>query len=165
MYSEIETRGILGRIPDDFHKESDEFWSYVENRIIQLAPSINDVYMICEERAIDQRATKILDALRVAGSDMHRLVDKALIGEVRAWYIAVRDSKLEEELFEEANKDLNEALQLLLDSSLAGMEIGVVFFEPVCRLWFESDFRVIRMSPFDPVDYINRHLVTQRISE
>ena len=163
MYSEIEAREILGRVPDDFHKESDEFWSYVENKFTQLSSSINDVYMICNESAIDRRAVETLEGLKIAGSEIHRLEDKALVGEVRAWYLAARDSKLDEEFYEEANKDVNEALQIMVDSSLADMEVGVVFFEPVCKLWFGSDFRVVRMSPFDPVDYINRHLVTQRI--
>jgi len=165
MYSEIEARGILGRVPDDFQKESDEFWSYVENRFTQLSQSINDVYLICNEHEIDQRAVKILDCLEIAGSEIHRFEDKALVGEVRAWYLTSRDSKLDEEFYEDANKDLNKALQLMVDSSLTDMEVGVVFFEPVCKLRFGSDFRVVRMSPFDPVDYINRHLVTQRIFE
>ena len=163
MYSETETREILGRVPDDFHKESDEFWSYVENRFTQLSPSINDVYMVCNEQAIDRRAVKTLEGLKIGGSEIHRLEDKALVGEVRAWYLAARNSKFDEELYEEANKDVNEALQLMVDSSLTDTEVGVVFFEPVCRLRFGSDFRVVRMSPFDPVDYINRHLVTQRL--
>ncbi|MCJ7771045.1 hypothetical protein MUP37_05660 [Candidatus Bathyarchaeota archaeon] len=164
MYSETEVREILGRVPDDFCKESDEFWSYVENKFMQFASSMNDVYLLCEEREIDPRAIKILDALRVAGSNIHPPRDRALVGEVRAWYLAARDSKLGEEFFEEANGDLNEAFHLLLDSSLADTAVCVTFFEPVCKLCFEKNFRVIRMSPFDPVDYINRHLVTQQIS-
>jgi hypothetical protein len=164
MYGETEAREILGRVPDDFHKESDEFWNYVENKFMQFTSSTSDVYLVCEDREIDLRAIKILDALRAAGSDIHQLRDRALAGEVRAWYLAARDSKLGEELFEEANKDLNDAFHLMIDSSLADTAVGVTFFEPVCKLWFGNDFRVIRMSPYDPVDYMNRHLVAQRIS-
>ena len=164
MYSEAEAREILGRVPDDFHEESDEFWSYVENKFMQFASSTSDAYLLCEKREIDPRAIKILDALRVAGSNIHQLMERALVGEVRAWYLAGRNSELGEEFFEEANEDLNEAFHFLLNSSLADTAVGVTFFEPVCKLRFEKDFRVIRMSPFDPIDYINRHLVAQRIS-
>jgi hypothetical protein len=41
--------------------------------------------------------------------------------------------------------------------------VGVVFFEPTCNLSIGDDIRVIRMAPFDPKDYLTRHLTRKRL--
>jgi len=166
MYSQEDLKGILDRVPQDFQKESDEYWSYIEERLNKIEPSVNSIYMVCSEENIDPRAAQIISSLQAKGAEVHRLEDKALAGEARAWYLMAQDigGLIEGEFLEEVNRELGDALRRMLDSSLGNMDVGVVFFEPTCRLFLGDDLRVIRMSPFDPRDYLTRYLVLRRIS-
>jgi len=166
MYSERDLKGILDKVPLDFQKESDEFWSYIEERFRQIAPQIRAVYLIWGDETVDPRATEIISFLQANGAKVHRLEDKTLVGEARAWYLTTQGSRggVEEEFLEEANQEIGNLLRRMLDSSLKDEEVGVVFFEPACKLPLGDDLRVIWMSPFDPKDYLTRYLIRKRIS-
>jgi len=165
MYSEEDLREILDKVPPDSQKESDEFWSYIEEKLRQIAPSIQAVYLIWSEEAVDPRAVQIINLLQADGAEVHRPDDKALVGEARAWYLMAQGSGrgIEEEFLEDVNRELSDVLRRMLDSSHEDTGVGVVFFEPACKLSFGDDVRVIRMSPFDPRDYLARHLVLKRL--
>jgi hypothetical protein len=166
MYSEEDLKGILDEVPPDFQKESDEFWSYVEEKLAQIAQSIHAVYLIWGEETVDPRAAHIVSFLQANGVEAHRLEDKALVGEARAWYLMAQGSVggIEEEFLQEVDRELGDVLRRMLDSSLKDTEVGVVFFEPACKLSLGDDVRVIKMSPFDPRDYLARHLALKRLN-
>ena len=166
MYSEEDLKGILDEVPRDFQKESDEFWSYVEEKLAQIAQSIHAVYLIWGEETVDPRAAHIVGFLQANGVEVHRLEDKALVGEARAWYLMAQDSRrgIEEEFLEETIRELGDVLRRMLDSSLRDTDVGVVFLEPACKLSLGDDVMVVRMSPFDPRDYLTRHLVRRRLN-
>jgi len=98
MYSEGDVKGIFDKVPPDFQKESDEFWSYIEERLRQIAPQIRAVYLIWGDEAVDPRATEIISFLQRNGAKVHRLEDKTLVGEARAG--TSRPKALEEKLGE-----------------------------------------------------------------
>ena len=114
---------------------------------------------------MDERATEILDFLEKGGTTAQRIQDEGLVDEARSWYLAERDPKQGAcgELLQETRREILQALDEMVDSSLGDPRVGVVFYEPSCRLSFDGDFRVIRMSPIDPLDYLNRNLVQQRL--
>jgi len=166
MYSEQDLKEILDKVPPDFQKESNEYWKYVEGKLRQIASSVHAICLVWSGETVDPKATCIVEFLKASGAEVHRLHDEALVGEARAWYLMAQDLRrgAEEEFLEEVNRELGDVLRRMLDSSLGDMEVGVVFFEPVCKLPLGDDLRVIRMSPFDPKDYLTRHLVRKRIS-
>jgi hypothetical protein len=163
MYSEGDMREILGKVPPDYQEISAEFWSYVRDKLQSLAKSISAVYLIRGSRKTDERAMEILGFLQQGGTAVQRIQDEGLVDEARAWYLAERDPKQGAggELFQEACREILQALDKMVESSLSDPQVGVVFYEPSCRLSFDGDFRVIRMSPIDPLDYLNRNLVQQ----
>jgi hypothetical protein len=165
MYSEGDVREILGKVPPDYQKTSAEFWSYVGEKLRSIAKSISTVYLIWGRQRMDERATEILDFLEKGGTTAQRIQDEGLVDEARSWYLAERDPKQGAcgELLQETRREILQALDEMVDSSLGDPQVGVVFYEPSCRLSFDGDFRVIRMSPIDPLDYLNRNLVQQRL--
>lgn len=166
MFSEQDLKLILGEVPSDFQKEHKEFWNYIGERLRHLTPSLKDVYLILETESMDSEATNIVNFLQGEGVRIHKLEDKTLVGEARAWYLMTLDSRgIGEEFLEETNSEISDALRHLLDSSLGDMEVGVVFFEPICKIDIGDDMRVIRMSPFDPKDFLARHLIRKKIFE
>jgi len=167
MYSEEDLKETLGKVPPDFHKESEEFWSYIGEKLRQIAPSIHAIYLAWSEETVDPRAAHIVDFLQGNGVEVHRLEDRTLVGEARAWYLMAHGSGggVEEVFLEEVDRELSDVLRRMLVSSLGDTKMGVIFFEPACKLSLGDDVRVIRMSPFDPLDYLTRHLVRKRISE
>jgi hypothetical protein len=47
----------------------------------------------------------------------------------------------------------------VVDQTLKEGEMGVLFLDSRLKISFPSGLRVIRMFPFDPRDYLNRHRV------
>ena len=164
MYSENEIREILNEIPQDFEKESNEFWNYIGDKLRQLGTSVNEVYLVLGEEVTDSKAKGIINALQGKGAELHKIEDKTLVGEARAWHLTPQSSGgFQEEFLEDINSEISDTLRPMLDSYLEDKEVGVVFFEPTCNLSIQTDVRVIRMAPFDPKDYLTRHLTLKRL--
>jgi hypothetical protein len=164
MYSENDIRVILSETPQDFEKESNEFWNYVGDKLRQLGTSVNDVYLVLGKQVTDPKAKGIVNALQEKGAELHQIEDKMLVEEARAWYLNTEDSAgLQEEFLKDINREISDILRPMFNSYLKDLEVGVVFFEPICSLSVEQDIRVIRMAPFDPKDYLVRHLTMKQL--
>jgi hypothetical protein len=163
MYSEADTREMLSKVPSDYQETSAEFWSYVGTKLRSLAKSISAVYLIWGSWKMDERAIEILGFLQKGGTILQRIHNEGLVDEARAWYLAKRDPKqgAGRELLQEARQEIFQALDKMIKSSLGDTQVGVVFYEPSCRPSLDEDYRVIRMSPIDPLDYLNRNLVLE----
>lgn len=165
MYSEVDLREILSAIPKDFSKESGEYWTYLEEKLLGAVGTVDMVCLLWFEKTIDVRARMLVKVLQNRGAKVCRPKDNALAGEVRAWHIMVREGKrgVEEDLLKESTEELNMVLKGMM-GPLSDGGVGVVFLDPSFKPILAEDFRVIRMAPFDPEDYVLRHLVRQRLA-
>lgn len=162
MYSREELEKTLGLVPDDFEEAYSEFWSYVEEK---LKPFRDRIYTIYSEKPslmeeAENRANAILKKLIENHADFHCVEDPLLIAEAEAWLEMMENgqSQAAGELFEENLKERDEHAKRLIDRTLEEGKIGVLFIDPARKIPLPDDVRVIRMCPFDPVDYLNRHL-------
>jgi len=164
MYSEADLKELLGAVPPDFADESKQFWNYVQAKLAVMSGRVSMVCLLWNEGTVDPRASAVAESLN-KDQRIRRLADSTLVGEVRAWYNMSREEGDEGsgELCEECNRELSRILGEIL-GTLADSEVAVVFADPACRLVLADDFRVIRMTPFDPHDYVQRHRVHLRLT-
>jgi hypothetical protein len=157
MYSEADMEEFLGKLPSDFPEQSEEYWTYVEQRLLRSLEKIALVCVFWWEETIDWRAKEIVKSLQGRGVKVSIQKDNTLVGEVRAWKAMARQdiNFAANELLQESNRELsNEVTQLL--SNLDEDGIAVVFLDPACRPSL-PEVRVIRMNPFHPEDYLLRY--------
>jgi len=168
MYSREELKKSLGMVPEDFEEVSSEFWSYVEGK---LKPFIGRIYAVYSEKAASTKETgSRLDAVlkRFEGhAEFHCVEDPLLAAEAEAWVELMKNERNQaiQDLLEENRRDRDAHAIGILERTLEDGKIGVLFIDPARKLSFSEAFKVIRMCPFDPVDYLNRYLAKLRIEE
>ena len=164
MYSEADLKELLGSIPSDFADESKQFWTYVEEKLAAVSGKVSMVCLLWNEETVDPRARTIAEVLH-KGAKICRLEDSALLGEVRAWFNMSREigDIGSRELYEECNRELSRTLGEML-GKLADTEVAVVFADSACRPVLAEDVRVIKMTRFEPEDYVQRHRIRQRLT-
>ncbi len=165
MYSAVDLKEFLGSVPSDFVDESRRFWIYVEEKVA-LAPG--DVSLVCllwNEETVDARARSIVESMETRGAETLRLEDSILLGEARAWLdMSLNVGDLgSKELYEESNRELVQALDMMLDT-LADMKTALVFVDPAFKPVFPEGLRVIKMMPLDPEDYLRRHKIRLQLT-
>jgi len=165
MYSETDLKELLGSVPGDFANDSKEFWTYVEEKLASASGKVSMVCLLWNEETVDTRARSISEFLENKGAKISRLEDTTLLGEVRAWLdMSEEEGDLGSKVFyEESNRELRQGLRKMLDT-LADLEVAVVFADPACSPIFPEGLRVIKMTPFDPRDYLKRHMIRLRLT-
>ena len=168
MYSEEELKKIVESVPEDFEETSSEFWSYVEEK---LKPLERKVYAVYSEKPRTAEGRNKVDALLGKLSEnckeFHCVEDPLLAAEAEAWLALVKNgqNRAALELFEENMRERDEHTVSVIDMTLEDGEFGVLFIDPARRILFPENIRVIRMCPFDPLDYLNRHLAKLKIKK
>lgn len=168
MYNKEELKNILASIPGDFEDTSSEFWSYVEEKLKSLEGKVQAIY---SEKPIPAegggRGGSLLRKLSESGKEFHCVEDSILAAEAVEWLKLVENgqNRVALELFEENTKERNEYAINIITKTLEDGKIGILFVEPTRTIPFPEEVRVIRMCPFDPVDYLNRHLVKLKIEK
>lgn len=168
MYSKEGLKKILEYVPQDFDGISSEFWSYVEERLKPLEDKVHAIYS--EKPTIAEGGCKVdtlLWRLSEKCKNLHCVEDALLAAEAEGWLELGKNGKnrMAMELFEENMRERNRYAISVIDRTLEDGKIGVLFIDPTRRFSFPEDVRVIRMCPFDPVDYLNRHLVKLKIEK
>ena len=163
MFNQNDIKEILDDVPNDFQKESDEFWNYIESKLRQLPTVVKRIYLVLKNDLINPKINNLILFLQEGGGEVERFSDKTLVKEGWAWYVMSQGSRgFEEDFIEDINKELSNALCGMIDQSLKDFEIGIVFYEPTCAISIGDNIRVIKMTPFDPRDYLIRHLAQKQ---
>lgn len=164
MYGKDELIKVLGQIPDDFEQASFEFWSYVENK---LRPYIGRVYAFYSEKSSEKEVGPVLRQFKERGAKFCCITNNLLTAEAEAWLEIMKNTSNHAvfDLFMDNVKEQNEYAIKVINKTLGEKGIGVLFIDPARNLLFPEDIRVIRMCPFDPVDYVNRHITKLNIEK
>ena len=88
-----------------------------------------------------------------------------LAAEAEAWLEMTKNEGNQAilELLEENIKDQNDHVSNILDKTLKNGSLGIMLFDPEKRCSFPESINVVRMYPFDPCDYLRRHLVKLKL--
>ena len=162
MYSLADLKKTLGSIPEDFEAASSEFWDYVCKKLKIFEGKAKVVY---SEKTITDRGESAVDVLMVklrkGNTEFHCVDDPLLAAEVEGWLDLMKNgqNKVALELFEESLRERDQYSLGVIDRTLDDSKIGVLLIDPARRISFPDSIKVIRMCPFDPVDYLKRHLV------
>jgi hypothetical protein len=172
MFTLEEFQRLVGEIPEDFEKTTNEFWSYIQSRLRTLSKKIrwvtSDVFLQDREKVtIGEEERTVIDELVNSGVKIQVLEDSTIIGEVKSWRAMVEttSSQVISELYEESLLDLSHFLTNLVKETLQDGEVGILLFDSQIPLSFPEEIRVIRMIPFNPQDYLNRHRVQKQIKQ
>ena len=98
------------------------------------------------------------------GVNVESAVDPLLVAEAAAWREMMRTSPspVVLDLYEGCLSEISKHVRYVIDQTLEEGEMGVLFLNPLLKVSFPEDMRVINMFPFDPQDYLNRHKVRLR---
>ena len=178
MYTIEEMRLILLEIPEDYSSKVDEFWKYVEDKLNPLRKIIKHVYrdMVTVGsnegleyiNEVDERCHKIIETLIDSGARLEVTEDSDLVAEAESWVGLMGSRGLSHaamELFRENLEERNSHIAKVITETLKPDEAGVLFIEPSRKVNFPSDFKIIKMCPFEPIDYVNTLQTKRRASE
>ncbi len=169
MYEKEELGKTLGMVPSDFEESYSEFWNYVEERLKPFIGKVSAVYSdrLSPVEETGSRANTLLKRLVDNNSAFHCVEDSLLAAEAKAWLEMLEKGQVQAaaELFEENLRERDEHAREVVEQTLRDGEIGVLFIDPARKISFSEDVRVVKMYPFDPVDYLNRHLVRLKIEQ
>ena len=162
MYSREDLKKILGLVPDDFEATSLKFWGYVEEK---LKPFVGRIHVIYSEKHDNKDPNSQLDSILKELINNHAelqcIEDPLLAAEAEAWRELMKSSQNQavSELFEESMTERNDHAKGVIERTLGENQMGILFMDPTRKVSLPDDVKVIRMCPFDPIDYLNRHLV------
>ena len=168
MYSRDELKRVLGSVPDDFEETSVEFWSYVEEK---LTPFINKVTVVYTEKPLEKersgRGEPLLNKLIKTRAEFHYIEDSLLASEAEAWQELMKNHQNQAviELYKDSMKERNEYARSVIERTLENGKLGLLLANPERKLPLAEDVKVIKMCPFDPVDYLNRQVSKLKIKE
>ena len=152
--------------PEDFEKFFLEFWSYIDKKLNPFIDKISVIYS-CDPSSIKNTEKGIDFILRKFKSspEFYSIDDSLLTAEAASWIELIKDSdnKAALDLLEENMRDINTHAYEVINQTLRDTGIGVLFIPPDRKLSLSEDIKVVKMCPFDPVDYLNRHLAILKL--
>lgn len=166
MFTREEFKELVGEVPEDFDRTAEEFWNYVSERLRSVASKIRWVYSDSFPEGEGKKTSQgeeveVVRALAGSGAQLRAVGDPILVGEVKAWLELSRTSSNQVvlDLYRESLKEVGAHIVNVICQTLKDGEMGVLFVDPGLKISFPGEVRVIRMLPFDPQDYLNRHRV------
>jgi hypothetical protein len=67
------------------------------------------------------------------------------------------------QLYEESSQEIQQHVLGSINNMLRDGELGVLLLSAGIKMSFPENFRVIRMLPFNPLDYLARHLALKNL--
>jgi hypothetical protein len=177
MFTEYELKRMGVGIPSDLQEKTEEFWSYVEERLGILSPRIARAYIesvyregkdtLNDVKEKDPRTHRIVTRLIDRGAIMTVVEDRMLVLETESWSRFIHQGMIgvEKEMLEESLGERSTYISERISETLEEGRVGVLFIDKLQTFSFPSDIRVIRMMPFDPRDYLQTWLVSERLRE
>ena len=175
MYSKSQF-AAASEVPDDYDAKSEEFWSYVAEKLRVFKGRIKKVFRESlstntEEALLalsgdEQRGYSVLVSLLEDGAELEPTEDPVLMGETESWMAMMRGTRNEAllELYMESLAERNRYVASCIDKSLREGEIGVLLIDSRRKLELPQDIRVIKVCPFDPADYLTSTIVKRKVS-
>ncbi len=168
MYSKEELKNLLGQVPEDFEATSSEFWSYIEEKLKPFMAKLNCIYSsghfaLKDPTSQTYRILKELDG----HAQFLSIDDPLLVAEAEAWVALIHREQNQAllELFEENTNDRIRYASNMINTTLRDGEIGVIFTTTARTFHLAEDIKIVKMCPFDPKDYLNRHLIRLQIKK
>jgi len=176
MYSKNEFKEEASTVPEDYDAKSEEFWSYVAEKLSVFRGRIRKIFRESssantkeDPRGLSEDEPggfSLLMSLLAEGAELEPTEDPILIAETESWMAMMRESQNEviSELCGHALAERNRYIVNRIDQSLREGEVGVLLIDSRRRLELPRDVRVIRVCPFDPADYLTSTIVKAKLS-
>ena len=167
MFTEAEAKRVLGTLPDDFEKTSNEFWAYVNEKLANYVGRVQRVYRdgIClagkqtldQLEKVDRQNFEIAKKLVDGGAAFESTEEPLLVSESESWLETMMHQESNSvvfEMFEQTMKDRDSFVSKRINDTLVGDELGVLFMDPSRRVSLDEKIKIIIMCRFDPLDYL-----------
>ena len=107
----------------------------------------------------------VIDHLVKSGIPLQRVPDPVLLEETREWYKmkTTTPNQVITDLYEASLKETSQQIVNAVDLTLKEGEVGVLLIDPNIQIAFPENYRIIRMLPFNPIDYLNRQMIKHRV--
>lgn len=175
MYTKSEFKEAIAQIPDDYDVRHDEFWSYVTDKLRVFRGRIRKVFWeslsrntkaalraICGD---DERGYSLIVELLEEGAELEPTEDPILVTETESWLKMIKSTSYDAllELYEESLAERNRYVSNLIIQSLKEGEVGLIIIDSRHKLELPPDYRVIKVCPFDPADYLNTEIIKAKL--
>jgi len=175
MYGKSEFREAISYVPADYDIKSEEFWSYVADKLKVFQGRIKKVFRESLSKDTkealkavsgdEERGYSLIISLLEQEAELKPTEDPILVAETESWLKMIRDSPSNTllELYEQSLMERNQHVSNIIDKSLSEDEVGLLLIDSRRKLELPKDIRVIKVCPFDPADYLNAEIVKARL--
>lgn len=175
IYTKSEFKEAISRIPDDYDAKYEEFWTYVIDKLRIFRGHIRKVFLeslsrnskeslriVCGD---DERGYSLIVELLGEGAELEPTEDPILVIETESWLKMIKSTSYDAllELYEENLAERSRYVSSLIVRSLEDGEVGLIFMDSRRKLELPQDYRIIKVCPFDPADYINSEIIKARL--
>lgn len=163
MFTRHEFKDLTGSVPEDFHKTEQQFWEYVTQKLNVLIPRITSVFSFTSHANSEESI--LINNLVRKGIRHVSIPDDVLLAEVLEWFRMTRAAPNEGvfQLYEDSLQEIQQHILTSITNTMHDSELGVLFLSPSIQMIFPENFRIIRMLPFNPLDYLTRHLTLKKL--
>ena len=176
MYTKSELRESISHIPNDYRVKYDEFWDYVTDKLRIFRGRIGKVFWeslfknttealraVCGD---DERGYSLAVELLKEGAVLKPTEDPILVTETESWLKMIRSTSYDAllDLYEENLAERSRYVSNLIVQSLEEGEVGLIIMDSRRKLELPQDYRIVKVCPFDPADYLNAEIVKAKLS-
>jgi hypothetical protein len=163
MFTSHEFKSLTGSIPTDFQQTEQQFWNYITHKLDSLIPRITCVFS--SQYVQDSAEPLLINHLINSGIQIVTTPDNILLAEGLEWFRMKMLSPNEVilQLYEESSQEIQQHVLGSINNMLRDGELGVLLLSAGIKMSFPENFRVIRMLPFNPLDYLARHLALKNL--
>ena len=175
MYVRSEFTDATSYVPEDYDAKSEEFWSYVSDKLKVFRGHIKKVFResLSKDtkealRAVgrdDEPSYALITSLLEEGAGLMPTEDPILVAENESWLKMIKDSSNDVllELYEQSLAERNQYVSTRIAQYLGEGEVGLLLIDSRRKLELPQDIRIIKVCPFDPADYLNAAVVKARL--
>ncbi|UCH37695.1 MAG: hypothetical protein JSV76_00500 [Candidatus Bathyarchaeota archaeon] len=165
----------MNSVPEEFNQKSEEFWSYVEEKLDVYKEKVCRVYReeiwnsgskgLKQLKDLDTRNYQLIKKLIKNGAHLEATEDKLLVYESKAWAEAIRrehNNFIIHESYMETLQERAVNIAKRIEETLGDGELGVLFIEPRREIQFDKSIKVIKMYRFNPLDELKKWQIQRR---
>ncbi len=175
MYTKGEFKEAVAYVPEDYGAKSDEFWSYVTEKLRLFRGRIRKVFResLSKESkealqavsADDERGYTLIIHLLEEGAEIKQTEDPILVAESESWLKMIKSSPNDTllEFYERNLAERNRYVANHIAQSLGDGEVGLLLIDSRHKLELPQDIQVIKVCPFEPADYLESTAIKARL--
>lgn len=163
MFTSHEFQSLIGSIPADFQKTEKQFWDYITQKLNSLIPRITCLFS--SHTAQDSAESILINNLIKTGIRHVLTPDEILLREGLEWFRMTKVTPNEGvlQLYEESSHEIEQHTLASINNTLQDGQLGILLLSAGIKMMFPENLRVIRMFPFNPLDYLKRHLTLKKL--